>query len=229
MTFQGVPAVAANLAEAFARWTRTASAARQRRTGADMPADHTAPRMPQAPYTRAGAWRLPPGFTFHFSLSEVIMESKARLLGHPIHQMLIVFPLGLLGASVLFDLAYRLLDMPILVEVAYWTMAGGLIGGVIAAPFGLLDWLAIPKGTRAKTVGMLHGAGNVIVLLLFLGSWLMRRDAVYHLTTAATAMAVVGLALSMVTAWLGGELVDRLGVGISDRANLDAPSSLRKP
>lgn len=157
------------------------------------------------------------------------MESKAKLLGHPIHQMLVVFPLGLLGASVVFDLLHRALDMPILAEVAYWTMLGGLIGGVVAAPFGTIDWLSIPKGTRAKAIGLLHGLGNVLVLLLFLASWLLRREAVDHISMAATAMALVGLALSLVTAWLGGELVDRLGVGVSDTAHLDAPSSLRQP
>lgn len=157
------------------------------------------------------------------------MESKAKLFGHPVHQMLVVFPLGLLGASVVFDLLYRVLDNPVMAEVAYWTMAGGLLTGAVAAPFGLIDWLAIPKGTRAKTVGMLHGLGNVLVMLLFLGSWLLRRDVEIHVSNAATAMALAGVALSLVTAWLGGELVDRLGVGVSDGAHLDAPSSLRRP
>lgn len=156
------------------------------------------------------------------------MESKAKFLGHPVHQMLVVFPLGLLGASVLFDTVARLRDMPVMVEVAYWTMAVGLIGGVLAAPFGTRDWLAIPAGTRAKSIGALHGVGNVLVLLLFLGSWLMRRDAADHMTDAASALAWVGLAVSLVTAWLGGELVDRLGVGVSEHANLNAPSSLRR-
>ncbi|RZL03444.1 MAG: DUF2231 domain-containing protein [Rubrivivax sp.] len=157
------------------------------------------------------------------------MESKAKFLGHPIHQMLIVFPLGLLGASVLFDLAYRLLHVPVLAEVAYWTMAGGLIGGVAAAPFGLIDWMAIPQGTRAKAIGALHGGANVLVLLLFLGSWVLRQEAEDHASTAATALSIGGLALSMVSAWLGGELVSRLGVGVSTKAHLNAPSSLREP
>jgi uncharacterized membrane protein len=156
------------------------------------------------------------------------MESKAKLLGHPIHQMLVVFPLGLLGASVVFDLLYHLADMPGMRQVAYWTMAGGLLTGLAAAPFGLIDWLAIPKGTRAKSVGMLHGLGNVLVLLLFLGSWLARPDSEAHITTAATAMALAGLALSLVTAWLGGELVDRLGIGVSDHAHVNAPNSMSR-
>lgn len=156
------------------------------------------------------------------------MESKAKLLGHPVHQMLVAFPLGLLGASVLFDTVARFADMPVMVEVAYWTMAAGLLGGLLAAPFGARDWLAIPAGTRAKSVGAMHGLGNVLVLLLFLGSWLMRRDAADHMTTVATALAWGGFVIALFTAWLGGELVDRLGVGVSKHAHLNAPSSLRR-
>ena len=155
------------------------------------------------------------------------MESKAKFLGHPIHQMLIVFPLGLLGASVVFDLIYWIADIPSMADVAYWTMAGGLIGGAIAAPFGAIDWLAIPKGTRAKTVGMLHGGGNALVLLLFLASWMIRQAHEMEPTTAATAVSLIGVALSLVTAWLGGELVDRHGVGVSDGADINATSSLQ--
>jgi uncharacterized membrane protein len=97
---------------------------------------------------------------------------------------------------------------------------------LLAAPFGTIDWLAIPQGTRAKSVGALHAGGNVVVLLLFAASaWLRRGDP-----GAPAALSLVlsfgGAALSLVTAWLGGELVDRLGVGVSDGAHLDAPSSL---
>jgi uncharacterized membrane protein len=155
------------------------------------------------------------------------MESRARLLGHPIHQMLVVFPLGLLGASVVFDLLYRGLDSAQMAVVSYYLIAGGLIAGVIAAPFGTIDWLAIPKGTRAKSVGAMHAIGNVVVLALFAASWWMRRDAPDAPTVLEHVLSFGGALLSLVTAWLGGELVDRLGVGVSEGAHLDAPSSLR--
>ena len=60
-----------------------------------------------------------------------------------------------------------------MVTVSYWMIAAGIIGGLAAAPFGLIDWLAIPKGTRAKSVGLLHGLGNVVVLVP-VGSWWLR-------------------------------------------------------
>src|SRR3954467_5792087 len=78
------------------------------------------------------------------------MEARAKLLGHPIHQMLIVFPLGLLGMSVVFDLIYFAADDRVFAAVAYWMMIAGIVGGLLAAPFGLIDWMAIPSGTRAK-------------------------------------------------------------------------------
>src|SRR5215204_500773 len=97
------------------------------------------------------------------------MESKAKLLGHPIHQMLIPFPFGLLATAVIFDIVYLLWGNPTMVTVSYWMIVAGIIGGVVAAPFGLIDYLAIPKGTRAKSVGLLHGLGNVVVLVLLEG------------------------------------------------------------
>jgi uncharacterized membrane protein len=161
------------------------------------------------------------------------MESRAKILGHPIHQILIPFPFGLLGTAVIFDIIYLVWGNTTMATVSYWMIIAGLIGGVIAAPFGLIDWLAIPQGTRAKRVGLLHGVGNVVVLLLFLGSWWLRRGApdagnadAYIPGTLALVLSFAGFLLAGVTGWLGGELVDRLGVGVDSGANLDAPSSL---
>lgn len=155
------------------------------------------------------------------------MESRAKFLGHPIHPMLIVLPLGLFISAVVFDALYLWLDTPAFATVAYWNIAGGVIGGLLAAVFGSIDWLAIPSGTRAKRIGLLHGASNVVVVLIFATAWLMRGGAIDN----APGMGVFlleagGLVLGAVAGWLGGELVDRLGVGVDDGAHLDAPSSL---
>jgi uncharacterized membrane protein len=161
------------------------------------------------------------------------MESKAKALGHPIHQMLIPFPFGLLATAVIFDIVYLIWGNPTMLTVSYWMIVAGIIGAILAAPFGLIDWLAIPRDTRAKSVGLLHGLGNVVVLLLFLGSWYLRysdpRIPPYQPTTAALALSFIGFALAGITGWLGGELVDRLSVGVDDGANLNAQSSLAGP
>ena len=155
------------------------------------------------------------------------MESRAKALGHPIHPMLIVFPLGLLSVSVIVDILYLVTGNTRFPFVSFVMIAAGLIGGVVAAFFGLWDFMAIPRGTRAKSVGLFHGGGNVVVMLLFLGSWLLRYSTPDYVPSAgAIAMSVLGFAISAVTGWLGGELVDRLGVGIDHGANLNAPNSL---
>jgi len=155
------------------------------------------------------------------------MESRARLLGHPIHQMLIVFPLGLLAMAVIFDIVALATSNGYWSEIAYWMIAAGIITGLLAAPFGFIDWLAIPKATRARRIGAVHGLGNVLVVLLFAGSWLLRMENPRAPETLAFVLSFAGGATALFTGWLGGELVDRLAVGVDDGANVNAPSSLR--
>src|ERR671923_2509698 len=106
------------------------------------------------------------------------MESKAKLFGHPIHPMLVVIPLGAFIAAVLFDAVSLWRDSLTLGQVGYWNIALGIVGGLLAAVFGLIDWLAIPAGTRAKRIGLLHGVSNVIVVTLFAVSWWLRWNTV---------------------------------------------------
>jgi uncharacterized membrane protein len=151
----------------------------------------------------------------------------AKLFGHPIHQMLIVFPLGLLATSLAFDIAYLSGGNPTFSATSFWMITAGILGGLLAAVFGLVDWLAIPSGTRAKRIGAWHGGGNVVIVGLFFISWLLRYgDATHRPSVGAFILSLVAVALALVTGWLGGELVDRLGVGVDEGAHLDAPSSL---
>ena len=157
------------------------------------------------------------------------MESRAKLFGHPVHQMLVVFPLGLLAMAVIFDLLAIVLSQGYWSEIAYWMIAAGVVTGLLAAPFGFIDWLGIPAGTRAKRIGAMHGLGNVLVVVLFAGSWLLRGDAPRSPTGLALALSFSAGALALFTGWLGGELVDRLAVGVDEGAHVDAPSSLTTP
>jgi uncharacterized membrane protein len=157
------------------------------------------------------------------------MGSHLKLFGHPIHPMLVVFPLGLLSAAVLFDLLYVVSDNGDLAVFSYWALVAGLVGGLAAAVFGLLDWFAIPGGTRARRIGLIHGVGNVGVVILFAISLFLRLDDARYLPDLLPFLfGVLGALLAVVTSWLGGELVYRLGVGVDDDASLDASSSLRR-
>ena len=154
------------------------------------------------------------------------MEARVKLLGHPIHQMLIVLPLGLLSGVIIFDLIGLLAGEGEWATVSYWLIPAGVISGLLAALFGFADWTKIPSGTRAKRIGALHGLGNVVVVVLFALSWLMRGGPDSEPAGLALVLSFAGGGLSMITGWLGGELVDRMAVGVDDGANVDAPSSL---
>jgi predicted membrane protein DUF2231 len=87
-----------------------------------------------------------------------VMESKVKLLGHPIHPMLIVFPLGLLGMSVFFDIIRLITGNEALATVTYWDIAAGIVLGLVAAVFGLLDWPASPPGSVPNPAPTDHAA-----------------------------------------------------------------------
>ena len=154
------------------------------------------------------------------------MESRAKLFGHAIHPIMIVFPLGLLATGVIFDVIYLIWGNPTMATVAYWMIVSGIIGGFLAAPFGTIDWLAIPSGTRAKSVGLYHALSNVVALLLFIGSWWLRSDAPERPEMLASILSFAGAGSSLLGGWFGGELVERLSVGVDDGAHLNAPNSL---
>jgi uncharacterized membrane protein len=156
------------------------------------------------------------------------METRVKLLGHPIHPMLIVLPLGLFSVGALFDVLYLVTGTPEFAEVAFWNIAVGILGGLAAAVFGLIDWLAIPPGTRAKRVGLWHGVGNVVIVGLFIVGWFLRlNDHAYAPDVLPFLPGLIGVVLALVTAWLGGELVYRLRVGVDDDAGFNASNALR--
>ena len=157
------------------------------------------------------------------------MESRVKLLGHPVHPMLIVFPLGLLATATIFDVLYVVTANPDLSTFSFWALAAGIVGGLVAAAFGLIDWMAIPKGTRARRVGAVHGIGNLIVVGLFALSLATRLSASDYLPSLLPLiLALLGAGLALVTAWLGGELVFRLRMGVDDSAGLNASNSIAR-
>jgi uncharacterized membrane protein len=154
------------------------------------------------------------------------MESRAKIFGHAVHPILIVFPLGLFATAVVFDAIGWATGNGRWLEASFRIIAAGVIGGMISALFGLIDFQAIPWNTRAKRVGIWHGLGNVGVVLLFGASWLTRCPNPSDPGALPVMLSLAGALLMLITGWLGGELVERLGVGVDEGANLNAPNSL---
>jgi len=100
-----------------------------------------------------------------------------------------------------------------LVGMAFYLIAARVIGGLLAACFGLIDSLAIPTGMRAKTIGLWHGASNVLVVLLFSVNWLLRWRTLNAPLTPALTLSFSGVGPALVAGWLGGDSWDAWGSG----------------
>lgn len=141
------------------------------------------------------------------------MASRASIAGHPIHPMLVVFPIGLWIFSFISDLIYLGTGDATWQATAYYTMAGGVIGALAAAVFGAIDLFAMPQG-QARRIGEIHMTINIAIVALFLINlwWRLQvgPDSIGPIWLSALSVALLG-----VSGWLGGELVYVHGAGVS--------------
>lgn len=157
------------------------------------------------------------------------MRAKVRVFKHSLHRILVGFPITFLTSAVVLDLVYFATEQARFSVLAMQVMGLGIIASLIVAPIGWIDWYAIAKETRAKSVGLFHGIGNVLMVGLFTLSWLVREDILSNEMPLAYALSFAGIAILGVTGWLGGELVECMGVSIDVGAHENAPSSFSKP
>ncbi len=146
------------------------------------------------------------------------MESRVKFAGHPLHPMMIAFPLGLLGAAAIFDLIYLVSYKSGWTQAAFYMIIAGCVSGLLAAVPGALDWWPIPRGTRAKRIGLWHGVGNVVVIGLFFASWLLRYPDPTTPPLRALGLGFVGLGIAVVTVlaliWVLGYLAFHVAGGL---------------
>ena len=158
------------------------------------------------------------------------MASPASLGGHPVHPMLIPFPVALRVFSLVADVLYLWRGNPGWRDwIAFYTLLGGIIGGALAAVPGFIDWLSL-KDREVVKIANWHARLNVIALLIFVASFYLRTTSGAGLVggsyTIPFAFSVVGVILITVSGWLGGELVFRHGVAL-DGAGAGAEEKAR--
>lgn len=139
--------------------------------------------------------------------------------GHPFHPMLVPVPIGAWVVSVVFDVASQWAgEAEVLAKASFWLIGVGILGALAAALFGLLDLLAIPRGTKAFAVGLTHMVLNLVVVGLFAVSFALRRGELDEgaVATAPLVVSLVAVALLGASGWLGGELSYRYGVRVAD-------------
>jgi uncharacterized membrane protein len=144
------------------------------------------------------------------------MASKASIAGHPIHPMLIPFPLALWATSFVVDILFYFLRYPTLLVVAKFMIAAGCLGALAAAIPGIIDWLSIRNGD-VKKVANWHARLNITALVVFAASLFLRMGSYSHFVgrklTIPFLLSLVGVILIAISGWLGGELVFRYGMG----------------
>jgi uncharacterized membrane protein len=160
--------------------------------------------------------------TMNMSLPERAKQPKTPLAGpygHPIHPLLVTVPIGSWVAAFIFDIASHVSkNGKAFAEGAYWLIGLGVITALLAALFGLMDLLAIPRGTKAFRTALTHMTLNVTTVVLFAISFLVRASGEYAkpASTGLIVLSVVALGILTVSGWLGGMMAYRYGIRVAD-------------
>jgi uncharacterized membrane protein len=146
------------------------------------------------------------------------MRTPASIAGHPIHAMLIVFPVGLFIFSLVCDLgSLRVADPAPWQVVAYYTMGGGFIGALAAAIPGLIDLLSLTDRDIRRTA-LWHMTINLVVVAIYAVNLWLRTVAGGDNRGTPLVLSLVTVALLFVSGWLGGKMVHEYGVGVDTTA-----------
>lgn len=146
------------------------------------------------------------------------MRSQASFRGHPIHPILIAFPIAFFTGALLFDLAGVLLDRPGLWVTGSHLAAAGVVGALLAAVPGIIDYYrTVPPDSSGKKRATQHGLVNVSATVLFAVAWVLRDGASVQPGAAVLGIEVLGVGLLMMGGWMGGTLVFRNQIGVDHR------------
>lgn len=143
------------------------------------------------------------------------ITSTVNIAGHPIHPVLIPFPITFLTSALLTDVAYWITADAFWARVSLWLIGAGVVTGLLAGAVGAIDYFTIRRA-REHLAGKIHLIGNVIALIIAAINFFLR------IGDPAPAIAWWGLILSLVTAgllavtgWYGGELAYRHKIGVT--------------
>lgn len=146
------------------------------------------------------------------------MYSKAKIVGHPVHPMLVTFPIAFYFSTLIAFIIFSASDNAFWFKVGVAANVAGVVMAVIAASFGFIDWyLGIPAGSSAKNTGLKHMALNSLTLILFLicmilnvGQW----NAVTPVARGTIILPLIGVLLTVAAGYFGWTLVQKHFVGV---------------
>jgi len=141
------------------------------------------------------------------------MSAPASFKGHPFHPIIIPLPIGLWVFSIVSDFIFKLgWGSPIWNDVAFYTLAGGIIGALIAAVPGFIDLIGL-QNPKTKSIAIWHMFINLLAVALYcVNFWLRTQRAPGD--NLPILLSAIGIVLIIISGWLGGELVYVRGVAV---------------
>jgi len=157
------------------------------------------------------------------------LPSTAAVAGHPVHPMLIPYPIAFLTTALVTDAAARRTRDPFWSRTSSWLLGAGIASGLAAGAVGAVDYCTIRRA-REKPVGRLHAWGNPLALGLAAANLAARsrRSRGAPVTAADLALSFATAALVGVTGWAGAELSYRHMVGVSGHGDQHSPDEARR-
>jgi uncharacterized membrane protein len=154
---------------------------------------------------------------FMSSRKTVIMYSKVKIAGHPVHPMLIAYPVAFYTATLVCYIVYSSNQNPFWFKVAVVANIAGVVMAAVAAIPGFIDWLFIPSDSRAKKTGLFHMICNVLALVCYAVAGLAeykKWDDVNPGLGLAIPLTAIGFALTLAAGFLGWTLVQKHHIGV---------------
>ncbi|ATH78493.1 MULTISPECIES: DUF2231 domain-containing protein [Halomonadaceae] len=141
------------------------------------------------------------------------IKSRASLAGHPLHPVMIHFPVAALMALVASDLAYWYTEDPFWMRSGLWLAGVGAFGGWVASIAGIIDLVTVSRIRRLIT-GWSHAIVAVVMLSLASFNWLLRFNEPDAILPWGLAVSLLTGGLIALAGWLGGQLVYEHAVGV---------------
>jgi uncharacterized membrane protein len=142
------------------------------------------------------------------------IPSRASIGGHPIHPMLVPFPIAFLVGALAVDIVFAATSDPFWARAGFWLLAAGIVTAAVAAVVGLVDFLSIAR-VRTLNAAWMHFLGNGAAVLLSIWNLAHRwDDAAAGAIGLGIVLSAVVVAILLVTGWLGGELAYRYRIGV---------------
>ncbi|MBI4319277.1 MAG: DUF2231 domain-containing protein [Chloroflexi bacterium] len=145
------------------------------------------------------------------------VESTAAIAGHPIHPMLVPFPITLLISALVTDLVHLATGDPSWATFSFWLIAAGLVTGLAAGVAGAIDFFTLQR-PREHTYGWIHAVGNVLAILLALSNVVLRLAnpaLTGSLLASGLILSAITAGVLVITGWYGGELAYRDMIGVT--------------